>query len=147
MWSVLLAGYRLLFYKTLNSQKIAKQHACSRWVFQPLTFCIRRFKYVSQVQICVTTVLIIYGGKKASETVMQLYMCIMQKRIQLSWCHTRQAYYRIPAKDTQNNCTASRILLAASVCDPASCQFIITNFREKKQAYFELQGYSDQRFI
>lgn len=105
MWSVLLVGYRLLFYKTLNSQKITKKQilrACSRCVFQPLTFGIRRFKYVSQVQICVTTVLIIYGGKKASETVMQLCKCIMRKRIQLSWCHTRQAYYRIPAKDAQN---------------------------------------------
>jgi len=48
---------------------------------------------------------------------------------------------------SKHDCTASRVLLAASVCVPASHQkFIITNFREKKQAYFELWGYSDQRF-
>lgn len=41
-------------------------------------------------------------GKKATETVMQLCKCIMQKRIQLSRCHTRQTYYRILAKDAQD---------------------------------------------
>lgn len=48
----------------------------------------------------------------------------------------------------KHDCTGSRVLLAASVCVPANRQkFIITNFREKKQASFELRGYGDQSFI
>lgn len=105
MWLVLPVGQRLLFHKTLNSQKITENHKSHPPCLQPPSLsalCIRRFQYVSQIQICVTTLLIVYGGKKATETVMQLCKCIMQKRIQLSRCHTRQTYYRIPAKDAQD---------------------------------------------
>lgn len=104
---------------------------------------------MSQVQICVRAVLIIYRGKKASETVMQLHKCIMQKRIQFSQCHTRQTYSWTPAKDTQNITAPCPEFCWLNPCAllPALRNFIITKFREKKQAYFELWGYGDQTLI
>lgn len=70
MWLVLPVGQGLLFYKTLNSQKMTKSqknhksHPPCLQPPSPSALCVRRCKYVSPIQMCVTTLLIVHGAKR-----------------------------------------------------------------------------------
>lgn len=104
MWPVLFVEYRLLFTiwqtirKSWNNWPIYLQLSCLlissahtygwfKICLSSQNLCINRFNHL---------------WKKRPETAVRFYKCIIQRRIQLSWSHTRQGYCKISAKEAWN---------------------------------------------